>query len=249
MTAPIIRVSNPSGGLVLSGDNSFGLNYIGRATPYSLVGASGTITSGIGRKSGASVYRITSVNRPVPFFALALNVNIAMRGVTYIGANVWEITAFTGSTTLDDDNFNTIVYVDVFCFAQPVSHTGVGLKIMDPTGSQLRWSVTDTSGQLLFLKGALDLAGSAGELDTNNTIVSLTSPAVLGMPQSTATNSSIDGAFFDCRELEYGWQRTAANTLVQANYYARRYRDDGGITPTSSPEKVSALFIETSGLP
>lgn len=248
MSSPILRVTNPAGGLVLSSRSSFGLNYIGQATPFSLTQASGNATNDGGRSAGSSVYRIASVNRPVPFFRLLTGHTIRVNSVTNIGGNTWEINVYCGnSASVDSDGFETQAYTTVYCFAVPTSHSGVGLRIRDDAGN-LRWSVTDTSGRLLYLKGSFSLAGTAGELDTDSSIPSLAVPALLGTPSSRRQNSLPAGSLFDNRQLRFGFRQMNGTTVRQASYFQRKWRDDGDVTNISSAQPLDVMVIDANGL-
>jgi hypothetical protein len=249
MTAPLLRVRNSTGGLVLSTNGpAFGLNYIGIASQQLLSQASGSITTGGGRQAGRSTYRITSVNRPVPFIGMPLDRTVRVQSVVSLGANVWEITVFCGAAPLDSSGFETQEWVSVYCFAQPATFVGnVGLRVRDDTGA-LRWSITDLSGRPLFLKGSFALAGVVGELDVDTSMVALTTPAVLGMPQSFGEDSTPDGAFYDLREIDYGWRRTGSTTVRQDSYTSRRRRNDGPGSNTTTARPARALLIDANGL-
>ncbi|URI08922.1 hypothetical protein MW290_25475 [Aquincola tertiaricarbonis] len=248
MSSPILRVTNPAGGLVLGSRASFGLNYIGQATPISLTQPTGNAALFTGRRAGSSVYRITSVNRPVPFYKLMMGHTIRVNSVDNVGGNTWDINVFCGNTgSVDSDGFETQAYTTIYCFAVPTGHSGVGLRINDDAGN-LRWSVTDTSGRLLFLKGSFSLAGTAGELDGDFSIPSLAVPALLGTPSSRRQNSLPAGSLFDNRQLRFGFQQLSGTVVRQSNYFQRKWRDDGDVTNINSPAPLDVMVIDASGL-
>lgn len=248
MSSPILRINNPAGGLVLSSRSSFGLNYIGQAAPFSLTQPTGNATNSLGRRAGNSTYRITSVNRPVPFFRLMTGYIIRINSVTNIGGNTWEINVFCGNaSSTDSDGFETQAYTTIYCFAVPTVHTGVGLRIRDDAGN-LRWSVTDTSGRLLYLKGSFSLAGSAGELNADSSIPSLVAPALLGSPSSRRQNSLPAGSLFDNRQLSFGFQQMSGTVVRQEDYFTRKWRDEGDVTNVSSAQPLDVMVIDANGL-
>lgn len=248
MSNPLLRIVNPAGGLVLASRSSFGLNYIGQAAPISLQQPNGTATSGGGRTAGGSIYHIVSVNRPVPFFRLIPGHTIRVNNLENIGGNTWAINVHCGNGgSLDSDGFETQTYTTIYCFAVPTVHTGIGLRIRDDFGN-LRWSVTDTSGRLLFLKGSFSLAGTAGELDTDSTIPSLAIPALLGSPSSRRQNSLPAGSLFDNRQLRFGFRQINSTTVRQASYFLRKWRDDGDVTNISSAQPLDVMVIDAAGL-
>lgn len=248
MSSPILRVLNPSGGLVLSARASFGLNYIGQATPVSLSQASGTATSSGGRQAGGSIYHVVSVNRPVPFFRLIPGHIIRVNAVNNIGGNTWAINVFCGNTaSTDSDGFEAQTYTTIYCFAVPASDSGVGLKIRDDAGN-LRWAVTDTSGRLLQLKGSFSLTGVTGELNADSTIPSLAVPALLGSPSSRRQNSLPAGSLFDNRLLRFGFQQISATVVRQEDYFIRKWRDDGGTVNQSVAQPLDVMVIDANAL-
>lgn len=247
MTA-ILRVLNPSGGLVLSARDSFGLNYIGQAVPYSLVQPSGNATTIGGRRSGYSLYRIDSPNRPVPFYRLQPGYIVRLNSVTNIGGNTWEINVFCGNTGSTDSNgFEAQAYTQIFCFAVPWSHAWPGLRINDDSGN-LRWSISETSGRPLFLKGGFSLSGSPFELDADSAIPALGIPAMLGTPSSRRQNSLPAGSLWDNRQLQFGFLQMSATVVRQASYFQRKWRDDGDVTNISTATPLDVFLIDASGL-
>ncbi|WP_046111826.1 hypothetical protein [Aquincola tertiaricarbonis] len=247
MTA-ILRVVNPAGGLVLSGRDSFGLNYIGQATPFSLTQPFGTATTSLGRRAGNGIYRIDSPNRPVPFYRLQPGYIVRINSVTNIGGSTWEINVFCGNTgSIDSDGFEAQAYTQIYCFAVPWSHSGVGLRINDDAGN-LRWSITDTAGRPLFLKGGFSLSGTPGELNGDSVIPSLGIPAVLGTPSSRRQNSLPFGSLFDNRQLSFGFLQLSPTVVRQEDYFSRKWRDEGDATNISTAQPLDAFLIDASGL-
>lgn len=247
MTA-VLRVINPSGGLVLSARDSFGLNYIGQATPFGLTQATGNATLRAGRSAGSSTYRIESPNRPVPFYRLQPGYTVRINSVTNIGGNTWEINVYCGNaSSTDSDGFETQAYTQIYCFAVPWTHSWPGLRINDDAGN-LRWSISETSGRPLFLKGSFALAGTAFELDTDSSIPSLAVPAMLGSPSSRRQNSLPAGSMFDNRQLRFGFKQMSATVVRQASYFQRKWRDDGDVTNISSAQPLDVFLIDASGL-
>tara|TARA_B100001105_G_scaffold253662_1_gene247667 strand:- start:820 stop:1563 length:744 start_codon:yes stop_codon:yes gene_type:complete len=247
MTA-ILRVLNPSGGLVLSARDSFGLNYIGQAVPYSLVQPAGNATTIGGRRSGYSVYRIESPNRPVPFYRLQPGYILRVNSVVNVGGTTWEINVFCGNVgSTDSDGFEYQAYTQIFCFAVPWSHSWPGLRLNDDAGN-LRWSISETSGRPLFLKGGFSLSGSIFELNGDFGIPALAIPAALGTPSSRRQNSLPAGTLWDNRLVQFGFQQLSATTVRQQEFFQRKYRDDGDLTNISTATPLDVFLIDASGL-
>lgn len=169
-----LKITNPSGQLVLSSDAK-GLYCIGKAALQgSVVQPSGVATNpSPGRVWGYSTYRISHGGPIIPAIDLPLNRWVSIVSVNQPFAGAWDISVHCGDSP-DGDGFHTQYQVDVWAFGFPLSApSGYGMLIRD-AGENIAYDLTKPN--LLFPRAFVTFPADGSAV----TIPALTRPVVIG---------------------------------------------------------------------
>lgn len=242
-----LKITNPSGQLVLSSDAK-GLYCIGRAALQgSVVQPSGTATSGYpGRTMGYSVYRISHGGPIIPAIDLPLNMRVSIVSVSQPSSGVWDITAYCGDTA-DSNGFDVQYQVDVWAFGFPLSApSGYGMLIRD-AGGNIAYDLTRP--HLLFPRAFVNFPSD----NSGVTIPSLSRAVVIGAPCSYRRLQGHPGFnTWDLTQQRAAYMRTSATAASTKNVSERKFRVFGPEDPgwgDSELYDTPSFILEGSGFP
>ena len=243
-----LRITNPSGELVLSSDAK-GLYCIGKATLQgSVVQASGSFPSSYpGRQWGYSVYRISHAGPIIPAVELVLNKRVSILSVVESSSGVWDVTAYCGDTA-DADGFDTVQYaVDVWAYGLPLSApSGYGMAIFNASGG-CAYDLTRANPLFPRAYVVFPLDG------TSMTLPSLAKPVAIGAPcGDRVLEERISANTWYTTTQRPAWLRTSSTVAGIVMVSKQKVRTFGPESPGFERDdraETPSFLLDGSGLP
>ena len=243
-----IKITNPSGELVLSSDTYFPV-YLGRATFVSTTQPSGVGSASTGTGTGGhSTLTFSYAGQIVPVLVLPSGFRGAIYACTQVGST-WTISAsYTdGSTVTDLTSPAASMYIQsaptVFVFGFPLSLGGAyGMAIYNAAGAL----VGDLTRQPLVIRQRVFIPAAVNTAS----VPALTLPGIVGRATDTQINAFPTGVPEISRVLYRNTIFSITGTTMTRNLDRRLLRntgiDGGDITNINA---TNLWLVECSGLP